>query len=453
MRTGIGDVRTRINILGQLILLAFAGIVVALIYWTVARGPGILARDDNPRLVEAELRIMRGRILDVNDEVLAETVGPTSELRRVYSSASAGPAVGYYSIRHGTSGVEEGLDAVLRGDVEDPWAEIRDRELLHMTQVGRDVRLTLDSRWQQAAERLLGEETGGILLLTLPDASVRALASHPGYDPNALDDEFEELAGDESAPLLNRVTQGQYQPGLSLQPFLLAAAVDRDLIDMSDAVDGASVNVMVNGSALTCAGEPPLVASWEDVLQNACPHPMLLLGDDLGSASLLAAFEGFGLLQAPAMPIETEAASERVVEDPALASIGQDLLTISPLQAGLALATLATGGELPQPRLISGIMDDEGQWQAPTPQDGAKKAISAEAAEAILAALPVKDGIKEHAALVLAGPEGSRNAWYLGLAPAGEPRYAVVVVIEDSEELAPAQEAGRSLLEAAMGEQ
>jgi peptidoglycan glycosyltransferase len=456
MRTGIADVRYRINVLSRIILLAFLAVAVALVYWSIGRGPGILARDDNPRLVEAELRILRGRILDANNDVLAETVGPADDLRRVYSANSTGPAVGYYSFRYGTSGVEEGLDTVLRGDGDDFWVETLDKEILHQPQVGRDVRLTLDSSWQRAAETLLGENVGGILLMTLPDASIRALASHPNYDPNVLDEEFEALVSDEMAPFFNRVTQGQYLPGLALQPFLLAAAVDRGLVSMSDKVDAAGATVTVNGSVLGCSGKPPAEATWEDVLQNACPHPMQGLGEDLRSTGLLEVFERFGLLQAPQMPIETEAAAELEIGDPALAAIGQDQLTISPLQAALALATFVTGGELPQPRLVSGIEDAEGQWQVPAGNPVSNlettTAISAEAAESILASLPIREGIREHAALVLTGPEGSKNAWYFGLAPAGEPRYAVVVVIEGNDDLLSAQQAGRLLLDEVIGQ-
>jgi cell division protein FtsI/penicillin-binding protein 2 len=52
---------------------------------------------------------------------------------------------------------------------------------------------------------------------------------------------------------------------------------------------------------------------------------------------------------------------------------------------------------------------------------------------------------------VLSGPEGSTNSWYLGLAPAGQPTFAVVVVIEDSNDLAEAEQVGRSLLRNVMG--
>ena len=451
MRTRTADVRHRINILGTVILLSFLAVALALVYWSIARGPGLLARDDNPRLVEAELRIVRGRILDANNEVLAETVGPADDLRRVYSPA-AGPAVGYYSIRHGTTGVEQGLDALLRGESDNPWATVLDQELMHRTQVGNDIRLTLDSRWQRTAESLLGDNDGGILLLALPDVSVRAMASQPGYDPNTLDENFDELAADVRAPLLNRVSQGQYQPGLVLQPFLLAAALERGLIEMDGQVDGgASGVVVINGSEIACAADPPEGAIWADVLQNACPEAMLGLGEDLAAAGLLEVFEGFGLLRPPALPIATEATDERKIADPSMAAIGQDLLPISPLQAGLALAALANEGEFTEARLISGVADGEGVWQAQPNESETTKAVSAEAAGAILNSLPVRDGIKEHAALVLSGPEGSTNAWYLGLAPATKPRFAVVVVVEGSDDLLPAQRAGRALLKAAIG--
>ena len=39
-------------------------------------------------------------------------------------------------------------------------------------------------------------------------AWVRVLTSYPSYDPNLLDEQFDELGANERAPLLNRVTQG-----------------------------------------------------------------------------------------------------------------------------------------------------------------------------------------------------------------------------------------------------
>jgi len=72
--------------------------------------------------------------------------------------------------------------------------------------------------------------------------------------------------------------------------------------------------------------------------------------------------------------------------------------------------------------------------------------IPARAASVVLEAMPVERGITEYSVLVLSGPEGSTNSWYLGLAPANAPRYGVVVVVEDSDGQHSADQIGQALL-------
>ncbi|MCI0575738.1 MAG: hypothetical protein L0332_32870 [Chloroflexi bacterium] len=442
--------RARLERLNLVILLAFFAVALGLVFWGVARRPVILAREDNPRLVEAELRIRRGRILDTNDAVLAETMGPPDNLRRSYPIAGAGPAVGYYSFRHGTAGVEEGFDDALRGTTGDFWSDFWRYQTLHRPQVGQDVRLTLDVRWQRAAEALLGQQQGAVLLLSLPDAAIRAMSSHPGYDPNLLDEQFDQLAADEDAPLLNRVTQGQYQPGLTLQPFLLAAALDQGHVLLDQPVERATTPVVVNGTTIRCAGPPAEPATWAEVLRQRCPAPMLSLARQWGPAGLLEILNAFGLLVPPELPMATESAENQAIDDPLLAAIGQENLTVSPLQIGLAWAALANEGRLPTPELAAAVEDESGEWQALLTGQRESTAVSGAAAQAILQALPQFNGLVEHATLVLSGPGGSTNAWYLGLAPAGAPRYLVVVVIENSDDLSPAERIGRGVLTTAL---
>jgi hypothetical protein len=51
------------------------------------------------------------------------------------------------------------------------------------------------------------------------------MASHPNFDPNQLDNAWNELIEDPQAPLINRVTQGSYPTGdLAGLPFVQAAA-------------------------------------------------------------------------------------------------------------------------------------------------------------------------------------------------------------------------------------
>jgi peptidoglycan glycosyltransferase len=450
---GMNRLQPQLQRLSGAIVLAFLLVGLALVFWSVMRASVLLAREDNPRLVEAELRLQRGRIVDTNNVVLAETVGPVDNLQRVYPLPYSGPAVGYYSFRHGTAGVEAGYDEVLRGVEADFWQDFW-RQLVHQPQVGRDVRLTLDASWQRTADVLLGENRGAIILLSLPDASIRAMVSHPLYDPNELEERFEELVDDETAPLLNRAAQGQYQPGLALQPFILAAAVNEGLIRLDEVVEEADRAVLYGaGTAgtLACASTPPAVATWRDVLAHGCPAPMLALADELGAAGLDEIFHSFGLTATLELPLATEATAVEGVDDPTLAMIGQENLTVTPLQMSLALAALANEGRLPWPQLVMSVQDEAGAWQPVTAGGEEVAVVSPAAAGAILAALPRQENVAEYATLALAGPGGTKDAWYLGLAPAGAPQYMVVVLVEESESAFEAQRLGRALLKVVLG--
>ncbi len=446
----ISEIKIRIQWLNATIVISFITVSLALIYWSFFQSTKILSRDDNPRLVESELRIRRGRILDTNGVILAETIGQVNDLERSYTSPGLSPLVGYYSFRHGTSGIEASYDALLRGINDDFWKDFWQFGTLHEDKFGRNVKLSLDANWQLAANSLLANHTGGLLLLSLPDNAIRALASQPGYDPNELDENFDELVADENAPLLNRVTQGQYQPGLFIQPFILASALDDDIITLDDRVQGAEEPVELDEDRLHCKNSPTGIASWSEVIAQSCPAPMKQLIEDNGTTWLSEAFRKFGFLEAPDLPLETETTVESTILEPVKAAVGQENLAVSPLQIGLALATLANEGVMRSVRVVEAIQNMDGSWQQELISDEPTQVISPESASSILSALNERNGINEHSVSVLSGPEGSTNSWYFGLAPAGRPTFAVVVVIEDSNNLAEAEQVGRSLLRNAL---
>ncbi|VAW34975.1 Cell division protein FtsI [Peptidoglycan synthetase], partial [hydrothermal vent metagenome] len=345
----------------RIILIGFLAVAVSLIFWSVLRADSILARDDNPRLVEAELRIQRGTILDRNGVVLAQTVGEPDALTRDYPFPTIGPAVGYYSFRHGTAGIEAGFDAVLRGERDD-FTAVFNQQILHSPQIGQDVQLTLDAHLQATTDSLFGDQQGALLLLEIDTGNILAMVSHPSYDPNQLDSLFDSL-GDtdhETAPLLNRAVQGQYQPGLLLQPFILAATLEANQIQMSGVVQNANRPVPVNGEVIRCQTTPPDRPTWADVLRHRCPGPMQDLADQLGLGGLDDIFNRFGLSTQPELPLNAETAVSQLLSDPLQAGIGQDNLTVSPLQVALALAALGNDGRLPTPRLVTAVQDQDG---------------------------------------------------------------------------------------------
>jgi peptidoglycan glycosyltransferase len=432
--------------LNRAIMIAFVILGGTLAYWSVMRAQSILAREDNPRLVDAELRIQRGQILDRNDTVVATTTGPADALEREYPIPSIGPAVGYYSFRHGTAGIEESYDLLLRGEIDDFWGEFL-RQSLHRTQAGRDIRLTLDARLQSMAATLDQGQDGAALLLALPRAEILAMASFPSYDPNQLDERFQELSQDEGAPLLNRVTQGQYQPGLVLQPLILAAALDQALVRLNVEVP----DISEPGTATHCSTSPPSPATWADTLVNQCPGPMADLAEMLDTTQLEQIFAEFGLTTTPSLPLNTETPELETLNDARLAGIGQDNLLVTPLQMGLAWAVLGLDGRIPSPRLVEALQDEMGQWQENMDEPAElRSVVSPSAANGIRRTLPLHEDTAEFQTLVLSGPEGNTHAWYLGLAPADSPEYAVVVILEDSTATASAALMGRALLDAAL---
>lgn len=439
--------------LNQVTLGMFLAVVLSLVFWSVLRTP-ILAREDNPRLVEAELRIERGVIFDRNDVVLAETVGPPDRLIRRYPIPAIGPAVGYYSFRHGTAGVEESFDSLLRQG-EMSFVADWSRQLLHQPLSGWDIRLTVDAVWQKTADSLLPPHSGALILLELPSnatyADILALVSHPGYDPNTLDETFDALLAEESAPLLNRVTQGQYQPGLTLQPFILAAALEQNLLALDALVEDADQPISLNGATLGCLSQPPDAATWRDVLQHACPGPLQALADQLGVAGLDNIFANFQFTTPPIVPLDVETAESAPLINPLLAGIGQENLTITPLQLALAWAGLAQNGRIPPARLVTHAQDQSGTWQAvEPPQTTTNQSVNLETAVSLRQALVHYENLLEHTVLVLSGPEGSTNVWYMGMAPAIRPRFVVVVVVEKSEDITAVQAIGRGLLTAVL---
>ena len=436
---GQPDIYKRLNHLTLVILTGFLLVAGSLVFWSVIRAPALLLREDNPRLVEAELRIQRGAIVDRNGVVLAETMGDDNDLIRNYPIADIGHAVGYYSFRHGTAGVEDGYDAVLRGDSDQFGAEYV-RQSLHQPQVGQNIQLALDSKLQETAVSLLNEQTGAIILLDNLTGEVMVMASAPHYDPNLLDDQFDLLIEDETSPLLNRAVQGQYQPGLVLQPFIIAWAVENDHIQLNDIVDEAAAEVIVDQKILTCLTPPPVPTTWLDVLVHRCPAPMLDLANQIGKAGLDSAFADFGFADNPSLPLDTELLPYVPIVDPLMAGIGQDTQIITPIQLALAWSALARDGQAPLPWLITAVNEDD-LWQPiPPEEDDPITAVSAQTAQAI------RTQLSEFGVPVLSGPDGATNSWYFGFSSEQNPRYTAVVVLENQDGVDNAKMIGQTLL-------
>ena len=195
-------------------------------WWSYVRGPDLLTRTDNPRRAITDRSVLRGSLLDRQASPLAETIGSPGELVRIVRYPDLGPIIGYNHPTYGQSGLEASLDTILRGEEgNDPFTIWWNHLLYGQPLAGLDIRLTLDLNLQRIADDLIKGRTGALILLNAEDGEILAITSHPTYNPNNLDDEWETLVQDPGSPLLNRATQGSYPTGsLGDFPFVQAAA-------------------------------------------------------------------------------------------------------------------------------------------------------------------------------------------------------------------------------------
>lgn len=455
--------------LTALFVAGFAVTSLAVAYWSVVRSEGLLARDDNPRRVDAELAIARGQIFDRRGTSLARSV-PDEDgvLARDYPYPKVAPVVGYYSLRYGVGGVEAAYDDVLRGEAFLTPAQIVTNRWLHRDPVGGDVRLTIDLDRQQAAEAALAGERGAVVLVEVPSGEVLALASSPTYDPNQLDEEWDALREDDAAPLVNRVTQGLYAPGAALQTVLLGAGLNAGVVELEQVFEDAeALAVEVGGVAVRC-GATPTDAVWTllDAYRWACASPFETVGYTLGRERIDGALTDFGLGASPAMGLPPELVAD--VQPPAEANLselalGQGDLAVTPLQMALVAAAVANHGEAPPLRMVDAVRPPGGEWKEVPGEGHPRAAISRASADAVADAMrqAVRSGaasaasladvpVSGHAGLAVAA-DGTLNAWFIGFAPDDAGNYlAIAVLVENAEDAGDAARVGGEVLDAAI---
>ncbi|MDP8924137.1 MAG: penicillin-binding protein 2 [Chloroflexota bacterium] len=479
------------------LLAGFIIVALTLGYWQFFRQEEVLARSTNPRLAEEAQRVVRGKILDRNGVVLAESRVTPEGVSRVYTRPGFAAVTGYHSLRYGNANVEARYNDYLRGaQSADPIRAFLD-QLLHRPTVGTDVVLTIDARVQQAAVEALGGARGAIVALDPKTGVILALASSPTYDPNRLEAVWEELVADEAGrPLFNRAIQSAYTPGSTFKLVTAAAAVDLGLVD-PNAEFRCTRPIVVDGLSMDCRNHAHVpVLDFREAFAWSSNRTFglvglelglgrLQLGDDLeppypwegpgiaGSAGRLEEYAErfqFGREIPFDLPVAVGQLKNRGDWYPSLlaqTAFGQGELEATPLQMALVAATVANGGVMPAPSLAlearapSGAVTDLSAGgslgRVIKPETAAllneMMVLSVEIAYAQKAKIPgVKVGGKTGTAET--GPAGATpHSWFIGYAPADDPRVAVAAIFEHrgsgSDFAAPAaQQVMRAALEA-----
>ena len=345
-------------------------------WWTIIRGPGLLNRTDNARRSIADRYVPRGSILDRTNRPINITEGTSGAYIRTYLYPEIAPVVGYTHPVYGQAGLEASMDDYLRGLQGNPASLIWWDHLLYGTPPpGLDVRLSIDLEIQSKADQLLGKNAGALILMNARTGEILAMASHPAFDPNKLDEEGQELAQNTSAPLLNRSTQGLYPAGQVFSPIIRAKF----------------------------AGNSPS----RDDLENF--HREL------------------GLFTRPTINLP-------VSMDPTVSN--SDIVRVSPLQTLLAFSSLSNGGIIPAPRIAIAVNTSQQGWVVLTPASQPVEALESKAAvEAALSLIIVGKPYWRH--IVNASLNNSTVTWAISgtLSDWGGSPLVLIIALEENNPL------------------
>lgn len=194
-----------------LLLVGICCLAIVSGWWSIYRGPSLLTRTDNPRRAITDRYVARGSILDRKNEMITTTIGEPGDYTRRILYPSLSPVVGYTNRVYGQSGLEASLDDYLRGLRGNTELAIWWNHILYgQPPMGLDVRLSLDLRLQQIADDLLLDHIGALVLLNADSGEILAMSTFPRFDANDLEEQWDVLIADSSAPLINRATQGAY---------------------------------------------------------------------------------------------------------------------------------------------------------------------------------------------------------------------------------------------------
>lgn len=458
-----------------LILVLFAALVGFTSYWAVFDANALKDEPQNRRPLIMEQQVKRGFIKTADGVTIAESHPAGGGKSPVYvrdyprGSLYANP-VGYSFVQVGQTGIERSENSVLSGE-RNEFSSILD-ELRGVPQEGENVTLTIDSHLQQVATQALQGEIasngiqgagGAAVALDPSTGAVKAMVSLPGYDPNSVKnpDVFKQLNKESSgAPIVNRATQSVYPPGSTMKVVTAAAALDSGKFTPSSVLSGHSPQTIGGVPLFNAGGEEFGDIDMTTALTHSVNTYFAQVGEQLGTSTMVDYMKRFGFYSDPELdyPDNQMAPSGPYNSDRQLVTSGfdvgrvaigqggaegQDLAT--PMQMAEVAATVANGGKLMQPTFVQQVTDPDGRVTRQLSPHVQSTPISPETASQLTDMMThvTQEGTAANLSLAsgttFAGKTGTaeidldagiNQPWFIGFAPAEDPKIAVAATVE-----------------------
>ena len=290
----------------------------------------------------------------------------------------------------GKDGVEKAFEEYLHGKdgkrliTTDENGKITGELYTREPQPGGTVALTIDIDLQQVVEDTLAstiqgmidkdsnERGGAAAVIQVGTGEVLAMASYPTYDLETFNQDYDELVKDERLPMFNRATQGVYAPGSTFKLCTSVAALEEGIITPSTIIEDKGIYTYYVDPQPMCwiwrqAHTTHGRINVSQAIVDSCNYFYYEVGRLTGIKKLDEYATAFGLGQSTGIEIgdvsgvlaspEWAEAHDREWTDgqTITAAIGQSYNLFTPLQLANYVATLVSGGEHYEARLLKNV--------------------------------------------------------------------------------------------------
>ncbi|WP_372346975.1 peptidoglycan D,D-transpeptidase FtsI family protein [Streptomyces sp. KL116D] len=367
-------------------------------------GQALADNDKNRRKTIAQYAYPLGDIIVGGKAVTGSArTGGSSDLayKRTYENGSLYSAVtGYTSQVYGSTQLESIYQGVLDG------TDVRLKNPLDTLTNKRadpgDVVTTIDPAVQKAAYKALGDKKGAAVAIDPDTGKILGMVSTPSYDPSKISGSgssdaqaWKALTEDEDSPTTNRALKQALPPGSTFKLVVAAAALEDGLYGSVDERTDSPNPYLLPGTSTYLKNEsasaPCEDATIRTALQYSCNNVFGKLAVTLGQDKVRAMAEKFGFddakLDVPVRAAESVYPSGMDKAQTGLSGIGQFDVTATPLQIAMVSATIANGGKLASPHMVSEVTDADGDAITSYPDSDDSRVVSESTASQLRSAM------------------------------------------------------------------
>ena len=343
-------------------LFVFAAFVGYFVWFQVEESGQVINNTYNGRIETLEESTIRGQILASDGTILAETVVDEdgNETRYYPYGEMLAHTTGY--IGRGKTGVESLANYYLLNSHQSIWTQFAN-DLTEEKNIGDNVRTTIDLDLQQAAWDAMDGRTGAAVVLEASTGKILAMVSNPGFDPNRINEQWEELTAETNndANLLNRATQGLYPPGSTFKLVTLLEFIReypdtwQDFTyDCQGVNEGEGYTIRCYDS--TAHGHLTL----EEALVASCNGAFAAIGQMLDPEEFTKTCESLLFNQRLPLGLASSSSSFSLTEEStawtvARTAIGQGETQITPILSAMITAAIANDGVMMQPYILDSV--------------------------------------------------------------------------------------------------